>query len=147
MLWRKIHIVLKYNLNINYSESLSNYIINFKQTNKQIILQSYEWFTMLFIISMQRHATLGEIMFRLNDQNEKNKFVCRERIAFTVSMMACFLIVLVRIHAFLFYTGIIGDENLNSTLLDISELGSIGVMSLIFFTLLINLFRYYRKEL
>ena len=44
---------------------------------------------MLLIISVQKYDTLGEIIHKLNDYNEKKKFLCKERLALMMTLVVC----------------------------------------------------------
>jgi hypothetical protein len=51
---------------------------------------------MLFIIKVQNYNSLGEIMYKLNDEDEKRKFVFRERLTFTLFLILGIYVVIIR---------------------------------------------------
>ena len=58
-----------------------------------LLTQTYEWFTMLYIITFQKRKSLGEIMYKLSDDKEKQKFILMEKVGFGVYLSLVILVI------------------------------------------------------
>jgi hypothetical protein len=85
-------------------------------------------------------------MFKLDDPKEKRKFVLKEVLALVVFMTLCLCIVFIRFCDFLYYAKVFNDKTLNQTSLDIIELGSMIIITIMFASLVCYLSRYFFKE-
>ena len=61
-----------------------------------LMTQTYEWFTMLYIILIQKKDSLGELMFKLNNSYMMRKFIIKERVSLLVYVLICLILTLGR---------------------------------------------------
>ena len=98
---------------------------------------------MLFIMIVQRNASFGKIMYN----NERKKFVRKERFVFTLFMLLSFFIVVVRIDNFLYgWNIIILDKRIKNDLTHDLEWICLILMSIMFFILSYYLKKYFKEE-
>ena len=57
-----------------------------------LMTQTYEWFTMLYIILIQKKDSLGELMFKLNNSYMMRKFIIKERVSLFVYVLICLIL-------------------------------------------------------
>jgi len=65
----------------------SEIILLFSYIN--ILCQSFEWYTINKVIKYQKHDSLGEIMYKLDEPKEKKKFFVRELISIAICFVMC----------------------------------------------------------
>jgi hypothetical protein len=112
-----------------------------------MVLQSYEWTTMIFIILIQSENSLGKIIYTLHEEAEKKKFVRKEMAIGGVFFMLSLIIALYRVEAILFDIGINFFTDYKELFLNLKiggEIGILVVMTVVFITLVFLLNKHYK---
>ena len=102
---------------------------------------------MLFIISLQKTDSIGDVMFKLNEYRVRQKFTRKERAAFVVYIILCVVVTAGKFTwLFVFYVN--GRDRLKLGTMEFNilfsdECGPVFLMGIIFSSLLYQLYNYF----